>query len=76
MILVCKNVYKVLDFWKYFMFWKCFENVFESVGVCFENKQGVFDLEMSKQLGTFFLLKSLLCSFPFFFDIVILPLIW
>ena len=42
MILVHKNVYKVVDLLK--MFFK-FERCFESVGVCFENRKDVFVLK-------------------------------
>ena len=42
-----ENVYKVLDFWKYFMFWKCL------VCICFEIVWCVFVLKVSKQLRTF-----------------------
>ena len=72
MILVCKNVYKVLIFLKMF---SSLKDVFESVGVCFENSKDVFGLKMRKKLGTFYLLKSLSCLFTLSFDIVILPFI-
>ena len=60
MILVRKNVYKVFDLLKMF---SSFERCFESVGVCFENRQDVLVLKMIKQLGTIYLLeKRIVCS--------------
>ena len=57
----------MLSFWKYFMFGKCFEIVFESVWCLFWKLGRMFDLNVSKQLRTIYLLKSL-CSF--------LPFLW
>ena len=45
MILVRKNVYKGVDLLKMFL---SFNDVFESVGVCFEDSKDVFILKLSK----------------------------
>ena len=71
MILVRKNVYKVFDLLKMF---SSLKDVFESVGVCFENSKDVwFENEQATRNN---LPTQSISSFLPSFDIDILPLIW
>ena len=72
MILVRKNVYKVLIFWKNFQVWKLF---FESVGVCFENSKDVFGFEVEQATRNNLPTYKSFVHFFLSFDIAILPLI-
>ena len=70
MILVRKNVYKDVDLLKMF---SSFVRCFESVGDCFENRKDIyFEIEQVIMSN----LPTQMSFLFFFFDIVVLPLIW